>query len=155
MRDISDRARASAYAQETEEVWLHLLTIEEGTLSAPLRFVNNGEAIKSKGKLFLPFPFSFIAPGQSDEEPGEATIDIDNVDLSIVKTLRSMVDPPVITIQAVLASQPDVIEASVSGLTLRFATYDRDVVSGTLQFEDLVSEPITLERTPARFPAMF
>jgi len=155
VRDLSSRARQSAYAQETDEVWLYLLTIEEGTLGEPLRFVNNGEAIKSDGKLYLPFPFTFIAPGQSDDEPGEATIDIDNVDLSIVTTLRAMVDPPSITIQAILASQPDVIEASVSGLTLRFATYDKDVVSGTLQFEDLITEPITIERTPARFPAMF
>jgi hypothetical protein len=143
------------FAADTDEVWLLLLTIEHPTLATPLRFVNNLESVTSRGNLYQAFPFEIELPGQDPESIGEARVKLDNIDRSIVASLRAMTVPPTATFEIILASQPDVIEASFEGLTLRNTDYDALSVRGVLRFEDIVSEPVSVQMTPGRFPAMF
>lgn len=155
MRTISARAIESAFAQETDEVWLTLLTIEHKSLPEPLRFVNNWESITSRGELYIAFPFEIELPEQDPESSGEARIRFDNIDRQIVQTVRSISDPPEITLEIILASQPSTIEASFSGLTLRNVEYDVNTVSGILRFEEIMAEPVSVQMTPQRFPGLF
>jgi hypothetical protein len=143
------------FAANTDEVWLLLVTIQHPTLATPLRFVNNLQSVTSRGNLFVAFPFEIELPGQDPESMGEARIKLDNIDRSIVSTLRGMTEPPTVTFEIILASQPDTVEASFEGLTLRNSTHDALTVSGILRFEDIVSEPVSVQMTPGRFPAMF
>jgi hypothetical protein len=55
----------------------------------------------------------------------------------------------------VLASAPDTVEISFSGMSLRSANYNATVVEGELHFESLFTEPITYTMTPSRFPGLF
>lgn len=154
MRQLSDAGRASAFAQETSEVWLVLLTLSHADLAQPLRFVNNTAAVVSRGETYVGFPFEITLPGEDGEAFGQARIRIDNVDRAIVNTVRSLDSPLQVLIEVVLASQPDTVEASFDGLTLRSAEYDALVVTGVLRFEEVLSEPVSVQMTPARFPAM-
>ena len=155
VRALSGPATASINAQTTDEVWLTLLTIASQEIAEPLRFVNNNASLTSRGNLFMAFPFDVEFPGQSDDDPGEARLVIDNIDRSIVQFIRQIVAPPTVTIEVVLASSLDVVEASFSNMTLRNARYDVKTVSGLLKFEDVVIEPVTYEMTPERFPGQF
>jgi hypothetical protein len=155
VRNLSPKALESMFAANTDEVWLLLVTIQHPTLTTPLRFVNNLESVTSRGNLFVAFPFEIELPGQDPENIGEARIKLDNIDRSIVTTLRAMTEPPTVTFEIILASQPDVVEAAFEGLTLRNSTYDALSVSGILRFEDIVSEPVSVQMTPGRFPAMY
>jgi hypothetical protein len=155
VRTLSTTALASAFAAETNEVWLILLTISHASLTEPLRFVNNMESVTSRGNLFIAFPFEIEFPGQTADSAGEARISIDNIDRQIVQTLRTIQSPPEVTLEVILASTPSTVEASFSGLILRDATYDVMKVEGTLRFEDIMSEPLSLQMTPQRFPGMF
>ncbi|CAB4122395.1 Domain of unknown function DUF1833 [uncultured Caudovirales phage] len=155
MRTLSSRALASAFAPQSSEVWLLLLTIEHSTLSQPLRFVNNYESVTSQGNVYVAFPFEVELPNQDGDSAGEAKLRIDNIDRSIVNVIRSISSPPSITFQIVLASQPNVVEATFSGLVLRGVSYDALSVSGLLKFEDIMAEPVSIQMTPQRFPGMF
>lgn len=154
-RSFSSTATSSINAQHTHEVWLTLLTIDSPELEAPLRFVNNNESLTSRGNLFMAFPFDIEFPGQDEESPGEARLTIDNIDRSIVNFIRTIFTPPAVTIEVVLASTPDTVEASFTNMTLRNVTYDAKTVGGLLKFEDIVVEPATYAMTPERFPGQF
>lgn len=154
-RNLSTAATASANAQFTDEVWLTLLTINSPELETPLRFVNNNVSVTSRGNVYLAFPFDIDFPGQDEESPGEARLSIDNIDRMIVNFVRTISTPPTVTIEVVLASSLDTVEASFSNMTLRNVSYDAKAVTGLLRFEDIVIEPVTYAMTPERFPGMF
>jgi hypothetical protein len=154
-RNLSATATASINAQSTDEVWLTLLTIDSPELEIPLRFVNNNESVTSRGDVYLAFPFDIEFPGQDEENPGEARLVIDNIDRSIVNFIRTIFTPPVVSIEVVLASSPDTVEAGFYNMTLRNVSYDAKAVSGLLKFEDIVIEPVTFAMTPERFPGQF
>lgn len=154
-RNFSEAATASINAQETDEVWLTLLTIDSPELEQPLRFVNNNASVTSRGNLYLAFPFEVEFPGQDEQNPGEARLVIDNIDRQIVNFVRSISAPPQVTMEVVLGSSLDTVEASFSNMTLRNVSYNASSVTGILKFEDIVIEPVTFAMTPERFPAMF
>lgn len=154
-RNLSAPATASINAQETDEVWLTLLTINSPELVLPLRFVNNNESCTSRGNLFVALPFDIDFPGQDEQNPGEARLQIDNIDRLIINFVRSISSPPKVTIEVVLASSLNVVEASFENMTLRNVSYDARTVSGILKFEDIVIEPVTYAMTPERFPGQF
>lgn len=154
-RTLSPVARHSANMAQTDEVWLVLLTIDHASLDDPLRFVNNFASIESRGDLFIAFPFEIELPGEDPEGLTDARIRIDNIDRQIVRAIREMAEPPTVLIEIVLASQPDTVEAAFDGLVLRDAGYDAVTVTATLKFEQIMSEPVTLQMTPSRFPGLF
>ena len=153
-RQLSAAATASLVAEETAEVWLRLIVITHANLAVPIRLVDNIEDIVSNGATFVALPFELELPDEG-ERPGEARIRVDNVDRRIVEAIRSITTPPQVTIQIILASDPDAIELEIPTLTLRDATYDLTAVTGFLRFEDITVEPVAESITPARFPGLF
>jgi hypothetical protein len=154
-RTLSPAARRSANAAETDEVWLVLLTFTHASLEEPLRFVNNYASVESRGDLFIAFPFEIELPGEDAEGLTDARIRIDNIDRQIVRAVREMAEPPDVTIEIVLASQPDTVEAAFDGLVMRDVGYDAVMVTGVLRFEQIMQEPVTLQMTPSRLPGLF
>lgn len=155
MRTLTSTAVSSIHAQETGEVWLVLLTISHSTLATPIRVVNNNEDITSRGNLYQAFPFEIVLPGQDPDSLPKAMLRFDNVDRTAITTIRSVEGPPNVTIEVILASQPDTVEISFPNLTLRNVKYDASIIEGELLFENLFSEPITYSMTPSRFPGLF
>jgi hypothetical protein len=154
-RSLSPAALASANAQSTDEVWLVLLTIEHNEIDSPIRVVNNTEDIVSRGQTYIGFPFDFELPGEDADAPTKARLRIDNVDRRIVEAVRTISSPPLVTLEVILASAPDTVEFSFSGLTMREIDYDVSSVSGDLLFESIFAEPVTYTMTPSRFPGLF
>lgn len=154
-RSLSNAATTSIHAQETGEVWLVLLTISHSTLPTPIRVVNNNEDITSRGNIYQAFPFEIILPSQDPDGIPRASLRFDNVDRTAISIIRGVEFPPNVTIEVILASQPDTIEVSFPNLTLRNVKYDAEAIEGELLFENLFSEPVTLTMTPSRFPGLF
>jgi hypothetical protein len=154
-QDFSNTASASANAQSTAEVWLILLTITHASLSSPLRFVNNNEDIVSRGNTYAFFPFDIELPGEDADQPTKARLRIDNVSREIIKTIRSITTPPTVSIEVILASQPDTVEVGYYDMSMRDVDYDVQSISGELVFEPIFTEPVTFTMTPGRFPGLF
>jgi len=155
MRTLSASAIASLVQETTDEVWLVLLTINHADLVDPIRVVNNIDNITSRGDLFVGFPFSIILPEQGPATIGQAQLQIDNIDKMIVETIRTISSPPTVTIEVVLASQPDTVEMALFDLVLRDSSYDAITVSATMRFEDVAVEPVAESITAQRFPGLY
>lgn len=155
MRSLSDRATESQNAEATGEVWLPLVEIAHPELAEPIRVVNNNENITSNGNLFVAWDFEMVLPGEDPDNPSTARLDIGNIDPVIIKSLREISGPPAVTVQIILAADPDLVEIEFAGLALRNAKYDAGKISGDLAFEEILSEPVATMLTPAMFPGLF
>lgn len=155
-RTLSPRAVESTNDQNTGEVWLVLLTIAHPSIAdGPIRLVADRRDLTSRGQPFIACPFEITMPGEDPESLTTAGIQVDNVDRRIVKALRDLASPPLVTIEVVLASQPNTVEVSFPDMTLRNAVYDVSVVKGELSFEQISVEPVSLIMTPERFPGLY
>lgn len=155
-RDTSTTFRNAVMAQETGEVPLLLLTLDHADLSVPIRVVNNSKDIVSGGETFIAFPMEITLADDPEERMPQASISIDNVDRSIVTAVRTITSAPTITIELILASDPDTIEASYDNFTMKSISYDSLTVTGTLTIEDFTLEPFPGgSMLPGNFAGLF
>ena len=155
-RSISATAKAAAFAQQTDQVYIVLLTIDQEDLDAPIRLANNYTDIVSGGETYTGFPFAIELPTDQDEQIPAARLTIDNVDRAIVNAVRTMTTGAVVTVSVVLAASPNTVEIGPFVMTLRNVSWNATTVSGTLQSEDLLNEPFPGEfMTPNTFPGLF
>lgn len=156
MRNLSAVLQRAAYAQDTKEVVLLLLAIDHPNLVSPIRVVNNLEPITSQGYTWAAFPFEVSLPSESDDQIPSMPLKIDNVDRQIVTAIRNLQGAPDITLDVVVASQPDIVEATFVGFKLKSVSYDNLVVEGEMRLEEILSEPFPQHRmTPSLFPGLY
>lgn len=158
-RTTSTLFKTMANAQETKEVLLALITItHDSIVGGPLRLVQDLQDLTSNGNVYTAFPFQVTLPNDSDEGVLQVKLVIDNVDRQIAQAIRTMPpsSPPTVQIDLVIASQPDVVEMSIVGLTLRNVSGDAFQIEGDLRIdeEDLIPFPEGAF-TPQDFPGMF
>ncbi|MBY0262754.1 MAG: DUF1833 domain-containing protein [Phycisphaerales bacterium] len=155
-RLLSTAARTAFYAPETDEVVLLLLTIEEESLAEPIRVVHNTENIVSRGETYVAFVFSIELPVESGDAPRPVRIQIDAVDQSIIKAIREAVGQPRVTMEVVLASDPDTVEAGPFSFRLESASYTAVSVVGEISFESVERVRSNNHKfTPYLFPDLF
>ena len=63
-------------------------------------------------------------------------VSVDNVDLAVNEQLRTLSGMPTVTLEVVLASQPDTVEAGPFEFNLQSITSTAETIDGTLGFED-------------------
>ena len=132
MSILSLRFRKGVRRQQTEEVFLMLVTIDHPTLDEPFRFSSDGVDTTSREKTYIAYPFAGSLPDETEDLPAEMTISVDNVDRRIVQGLREAAGVPEVTIEIVLAAEPDTVEVGPRSFKLMEATYDAAIVAGRL-----------------------
>lgn len=156
MRQLSSDMLQDIFAQETGEAILALVTIEHSSLSSPIRVTSDGVETVSNGNTFLPFPFEFTFPDQTNDGEITAKLRIDNVDRQITKAVRNAGSAPTVTTQIVRGSAPDTIEAEFPDFKLSNVNYNQFTVEGTLELESLTSQPFPQHTfDPQKFPNLF
>lgn len=156
MRDLSTSARIAINSQETEEVFLLLLTVDHSTLENPLYFVQNNENIVSRGNTHIAYPFEINLPDSIGDSLPQVTLSIDNVSREIVDAVRNMDDAPSISLEVVLASSPDTVEVGPFPLTVKTVDYDAMKVEFLLTFEESLLDGFPAQRfTPDLYPGLF
>lgn len=136
MRAVSPTALRAMLAQETAEVFLPCLTIAHPDLAAPILLVYNTEILTRTAGDFMPFPFQITLPTQSDEEVGTVALTVDNTDLEVNAQIRALVGQPTVTLELVLASSPNTVEAGPFVMKLLTVTGDASTLQGTLGQEN-------------------
>lgn len=138
-RALSSYARQQAYALTSGDAWLVLCTISHPPTGTILRVVNNTVDIVSRGQTFTAYPFKITLPHETGEGIGAATLEIDNVDRTLVDMLRAAVIAPTVKIEVILSTYPDQVEIAIPSLALRQVSWDATAIRGTLLSEDLLS----------------
>jgi len=154
-RNISSAALTAINTQQTSEVFVILLTIEVPD-AQPIYLTNNSEDVVSRGRTYIAYPFALETPSDENGQISEARLSIDNVSRSLVDEIRNLADPLQLSIEVVLASTPDTVEASWNDYILRQVTYDALTISGTLTQENYMTEPYPKDvMSAATFPGQF
>ena len=156
-RNVSSTFLSSVNAADADEVFLVLLTIDHADLSSPIRVTSDSVDTVSNGNTFQTFPFQIRLPTDDDDSRGAlASVTIDAVDRRVVEAARTISGVPKVTIEVVLASDPDTIEISWPDFNLANHRADSDTISGELVLELLDQEPFPSGRfDPVGFPGLF
>ncbi len=156
-RTTSLSFRQAVNAQDTSEVILILLELDQTDFPAPVRVVNNTQDIVSNGQTYIAFPFVLELPDDIEENLPEAILSIDNIDPSIlIPSIRGATGPINAIINIVMASDPDTIEAGPFNFTIRRVDYTDKLISATLEPEAILSEPFPSGVfDPIGFPGLF
>ncbi len=155
---MSAHAMAASFAAQTGEVFLVLLTITHPNLDEPIYLVNDQQNLVSRSHTFIAWPFDIDLPDAGNDSMPACQITFDNVDLTITSTIRSLQSPPSVTVEVVLASSPDTVEASFEGLTLQNVQYDASQIQAQLAYENVLAEPFPGDNfvpTNPGFPGLF
>lgn len=157
--------RDAAYRQETAEVFIWLLTIVHGMLDEPIRLTTAGgtwnETLNSYtfdagGETYICAAFEVEPPGQSEDEP-QGRLMVPNVDQRIGAAIEEIDGPAVVTMSAVLESDPTiVIGGPFFDLRLQNVSGDAMQVQGDLLWPQLTTAPWPKDRiSPRKFRAAF
>jgi len=158
--------RAAAYAERTGEVPVVLVTVTHESLDAPLYFSSDPTSrittdplvygTVSRGNTYTYLPMSLVLPEDSlDTEPA-MQLQLDNVMRTLTPLLRSISTPALVTVELVLASTPDVVEATWPQFEISKSTPVADTVSIDLTTDSDATEPYPAGSfTPAGFPGLF
>jgi len=156
VRTLTVAAKQSIFAQNTDIVWLLLLTIDHAELADPIRVVNNIENVFSRGNTYTAFPFEITLPGDDEDRPPGVNLSIGNVDRSVIIALRGLSSSPTVVLELVTTNDVNAVEIGPLEFTFDTITYDAITVSG-----DLTYEPILTQNYPAHsfvpnlFPGLF
>lgn len=142
--------------QNTDQVFLWLLTITHEATGKTHRLVSNIDDIVSRGETYLAFPFEFVLPSDDGETLPEIPIVIHYVSDELVALLRKHADGVVVLAEIILASAPDQPEYTIEDLVIKTVTYDAGQVTLTAKVEDLMSQRFPADDyLPRSFPGMF
>jgi hypothetical protein len=156
-RILSPRAILEAQRQNSEAVFLVLVTIFLEGVQPDLRVVNNTEDVISRGQTFIGCPFRITLPEDVDSViTTNAQLEIDNVDPRIWQSVRSLGFSPRVVIEIILASEPDTVLLKTQGLRLREASVTTTVVTGTLIPDSIWQTGFPIDDfDPAQNPGLF
>lgn len=156
-RSLTPTAILAAQRENSTDVFLVLVTIFlGGAPTEDIRVVNNTVNIVSRGITYLACPFSITLPDDLENATTSARLSIDNVDPSIWQGVRALGFGPSVSIEVVMASEPDTVVLATSGLVLREAQATKSAINGTLVPESIwqVGYPEG-DFDPAQNPGMF
>lgn len=163
-RNLSNNAKRAVFSQQTDEVFIVLLTINHPSFieparvsSDPFELLSSGaRGVISNGIEYPYLPFTISLPQQDDTGTARATLSIDNIDRRIVAAARGANSSLDVKIEIVLASDLNAVEMSIDKFKLEKVTYDAFTVSGELSVQYFDLEPFPSKRfTPSDFPGMF
>jgi hypothetical protein len=132
---LSTTAKAAMLSQNSGEALLYLLVIASNDLGGDtIRLCSNPwEDVVSGGVTYSKFFFDVVLMGQNDETVPEVVLSVDNVDRAMVNFIRTQATPPTVTLSAVLASTPNVLEMGPLVMTLRDVGWNSLTVSGKIK----------------------
>jgi hypothetical protein len=152
---LSPELLRQLYAQESDDPLLLLVTLTHESFS-PIYLVNNVESIVSNGKTFEAFPMIIRLSADDGENQKEVQISFDNVGLDLIDEIRTVVTPISVSIDMVLASNPDSIQTSIGDLKMRSVIYSASRITAKLYYDSFLNVELTSEKyTPDTFAGLF
>lgn len=168
---LSQAAKQAMFAAETSEQLITLVTIEYKDSSGITQYFRLADSytqrisetdsditygVISGGNNFYFLPLQITLPDETDNSMPRCSITINDVTRYITPAIRELYEPPRITLQLVLASQPNTIEASFGGLYITNISYNADTVQLQLEMINYASEPFPAYTfSPNYFPGLF
>lgn len=154
--NLSNKLKAQLFKQFSDDPFVALYTLSHPNFASTFRLAANTEDIVSNGFTYVFYPIDVSLPVDDGETVRKVELRLSNVDLSLIRELRQITTPVDVTMQMVLASDPDTIEYELPALKLSNIRYNSQEIVGTLTLDDILSKRLTSEQyTPKNFPGIF
>jgi len=159
--------KQAAYAQETDQVVIVLITFSGDELSSPRRLCSDpfqelpeyGDGVYgcvSNGETYVFCPFEIELPRDDKTGTVSAKLRVQNVDRSIVEAVRSVSKPLSVKIQCVLSGDVDAVQLEYDHFKLTSVQYNSLYVEGAVSLDYWGLEPFPSGRfVPSSFPGLF
>jgi hypothetical protein len=169
---LSPQAIQAMFSSETDEQLITLLTIQDPTQpTQPMRLADGFTGrlaslttddeviygVTSRGNNYIFLPLEITLPSEEDSGIGRCSITLNYVTPEAIQLVRqNLTNPTEVTLELILASNPDYVEALFTGFSIVGATYNQDSISLELDMIDLAREPFPCYNfTPNYFPGLF
>lgn len=140
-------------AQETDEVFLELVEINESSLPEPIRVVNNPQAITSQTNVYAAAAFGINLAGESDAEVETVRLRVDNVDRLLVAAVREAVGIPTVNLRIIRADDPDTWLVDMK-FNVETANVTMAAIEAVLTYDNAYNRRFPRHKiTPYTFPA--
>lgn len=168
LANLSAAALQAMFSPDADDDLICLLTFTGTGISPPIRLADGftgrisedseeivyGVTSRSNDYIYLPLQISL--PTEEQTAVPRCTLTIHDVTRYLTPVIRSISTPPSVTLELVLKSTPDVVEASFPGFLMGGITYNADTVTADLTVETLVTEPFPAGTfVPSSFPGLF
>ncbi|WP_421792745.1 DUF1833 family protein [Hyphobacterium sp.] len=140
-----------AFAQDTKAVYLVCVKIDHPALAAiaaehpdlesPIRVVNDYQDLVRADGTYKAWAFEYTEPDEGEDAKPRSQISLDNVDRRYIYALRSIDTPATVTVEIVLAHNPNVVERSFDEFELVVADWGRQQILLNIAFRDDDGEP--------------
>lgn len=157
-RPLSPAALQAMLAEQTDEVPLMCVTISHSSFASPYYLVYNNEPLQRAIAEFEPFAFQLALAPESEDALPQVQMTIDNIDRKILQAIRTLPagERVSMTMEVVLASQPDVVEVGPVNYKFLSIDFDQAQITGTLGFDDdLLNTTLGQTYTPVNSPGVF
>lgn len=112
--------------------------------------------VVSRGQNYVFLPFQISLPTEETESAPRCQITINDVTRYLIPVIRQATTALNVTIELVLTSTPDVVEASFGGFLMSGISYNANTITADLNVESLAIEPFPQHTfTPSYFPGLF
>lgn len=165
MSEVSQTFKQAAYAQETDEVFIALLTLTSDELTAPIYVASdpfellptaNVRGVLSNGIEYVYLPFDISLPRDDATGTVSAKLQIENISQQIIGSVRSILKPVTVNIKIVLSNDVDFVEMEFDNFQLTNVGYNGYNIEGTLTLDYWGLEPFPSGRfVPSNFPGLF
>lgn len=164
-RNLSETFKAAVNAQQTEEVFIILLTIDHPDFTDPIRLANDPfqdlpvagvPGVESRGEEYVYLPFTISLPSQDDTGIGKASLSIDNISRELLAAVKTTTSDVSLIIEVVLSSDVDNVEISSPNFKLERIKYDALTITADVSLDYFELEPYPSGRfTPSDWPGIF
>lgn len=137
-RNISPTAKQQMNDVHSDAVFLWLLTLENQDI-APIYVVNNNVDITSNAQLFTAYPFALILFDSDGDKMPTMKLQIDNIDRAFLELIIATTSEISVKADLIEASQPDIIEMTVDGMTLQHVQASATSITGTLVIQNILN----------------
>jgi hypothetical protein len=168
LSSLSPAALRAMFSQESDDTLITLVTITGPGISTPIRLADGYTqrisetdddvvyGVTSRGNDYIFLPLQITLPTEEQTAAPRCTITINDVTRYLTPVIREINSAPSVTLELVLASSPNTVEASFPGFLMAGIQYNADTVTAELTVETLTSEPFPAHQfTPSSFPGLF
>lgn len=165
---MSPAARRTLFSPNADDSLVTLLTVTGPGLSETIRLADNFDqrlsetdedivyGIVSRGEQYMFLPMEIVLPSDEEAAAPRASIVLHDVTQILIPKIRSLTEALEVTLELVLKSSPDVVEASFPGFFMGQVPYNANTITIQLDVESLAAEPFPCHTmTPAHFPGLF